>query len=161
MAEKQIGVVALVLLSVACARAPRAPVDLGGAAGAVGVGSIVVRVAGLESIEGAVAFALFDEESGFENGESPVRRGIVTVTAPDCAWEVEAPWGDYALKVYHDVNGNGRLDFNKVGIPREPYGFSNDARGRFGPPSFQAARFTLRDSRLVIDVEVRRGGSVN
>lgn len=46
---------------------------------------------------------------------------------------------DYALSVFQDENGNGKLDTNPVGTPIESYGFSNDAAGSFGPLSFQQA----------------------
>jgi len=48
--------------------------------------------------------------------------------------------GQYAIKVFHDENANGELDINFLGIPKESYGFSNHARGRFGPPPFAEAR---------------------
>lgn len=51
--------------------------------------------------------------------------------------------GTYAIKAFHDINGNGALDTNLIGIPTEPYGFSNGQAGRFGPPSFEAASFEL------------------
>lgn len=51
--------------------------------------------------------------------------------------------GIYAVKVFHDVNDNGLLDTNWIGIPKEPYGFSNDAMGTFGPPSFVQASFKV------------------
>jgi uncharacterized protein (DUF2141 family) len=51
--------------------------------------------------------------------------------------------GDYAVAVYHDANGNGRLDRNRMGMPVEMSGFSNDAQGFMGPPSFDAARLAL------------------
>ena len=54
------------------------------------------------------------------------------------------PNGTYAIKVFHDVNDNGVLDTNWLGIPTEPYGFSKDAMGTFGPPSFQQASFTVK-----------------
>jgi uncharacterized protein (DUF2141 family) len=53
------------------------------------------------------------------------------------------PNGTFGVKLFHDVNGNGRLDANAMGIPREPYGFSNNARGRFGPAKFEDASFTI------------------
>jgi uncharacterized protein (DUF2141 family) len=47
------------------------------------------------------------------------------------------------LIAYHDQNGNGEIDMRILGMPKEPVGVSNDARGRFGPPKFDAAKFTL------------------
>jgi uncharacterized protein (DUF2141 family) len=50
--------------------------------------------------------------------------------------------GRYAISLFHDENGNGRLD-KRMLLPREGYGFSRDAPVRFGPPSFAAAAFTV------------------
>ena len=46
--------------------------------------------------------------------------------------------------VFHDKNNDGRLNTWPIGMPSEPYGFSNNARGRFGPASWQAASFEVR-----------------
>lgn len=53
------------------------------------------------------------------------------------------PNGTYGVKLFHDVNGNNQLDTNAMGIPREPYAFSNNAKGRFGPAKFEDAAFTI------------------
>ena len=63
--------------------------------------------------------------------------------------------GTYAIKAYHDRNGNGRLDTGAFGAPVEPYGFSNDARGTFGPPPFTAATFTLPAAGTTVRFSVR------
>jgi len=49
--------------------------------------------------------------------------------------------GTYALAVTHDENMNGKIDTNWLGVPKEGYGFSNDAKAMLGPPSFSAASF--------------------
>ncbi|MEE8614633.1 MAG: DUF2141 domain-containing protein, partial [Roseateles sp.] len=62
--------------------------------------------------------------------------GQVTVVLKDL------PEGPLALSVFQDANGNGRLDMNAMGMPVEPFGFSNDAVGNFGPPRFEQAVLT-------------------
>ena len=57
--------------------------------------------------------------------------------------------GRYAVAMYHDVDGDESLDTNMLGIPREPYGFSNNAVGRFGPPSFDDAAVVVPDEGQV------------
>ena len=52
--------------------------------------------------------------------------------------------GIYAVSIYHDENDNGKLDANFMGIPSEPYAFSNNAKGMFGPPSFEDCRFEVK-----------------
>lgn len=56
----------------------------------------------------------------------------------------------YAIAVYHDVNSNSKLDKNFFGIPKEGYGFSNNARGTFGPPSFDDAAILLDSENKLI-----------
>ena len=56
--------------------------------------------------------------------------------------------GIYAISFYHDENGNGAFDKGFLGIPMEPYGFSNDARGLMGPPSFLSSAFRYEGGLL-------------
>jgi len=51
--------------------------------------------------------------------------------------------GTYAVAVTYDVNGNEQMDRGALGLPAEPYGFSNNARGLLGPPSFAKSAFRL------------------
>lgn len=59
--------------------------------------------------------------------------GRITVVLKDL------PDGPLALSLFQDANGNHRLDMNAMGMPVEPFGFSNDAAGQFGPPRFEQA----------------------
>jgi len=89
---------------------------------------------------GSIAVAVYRDAASFGRSEHPVavrtvpRTGPVTsVTIPDL------PVGRYAIAAFHDTDGNGDLTLWPIGVPKEAYGFSNDARGRFGPPRFEAA----------------------
>ena len=53
--------------------------------------------------------------------------------------------GSYGFSFFHDVNNNGKLDKNFLGIPKEPYGFSNDMAGKFGPPDFDKIAFEITE----------------
>lgn len=79
----------------------------------------------------------YDSEKGCILREAPANGASVRVRFTGLA-----P-GTYGLKVFHDVNSNGKLDTSWMGIPNEPYGFGNDARGRFGPPPFQEAAVAI------------------
>lgn len=63
--------------------------------------------------------------------------------------------GKYAIKAFLDLNNNQKLDKNLVGMPKEPYGFSNDATGHFGPPKIEDTLFDIRDTgkKLVIHLD--------
>lgn len=93
---------------------------------------------------GRIAVAVYRDADAFRRSENPVasrmvaRTGAVTTVVFD-----DLPPGRYAVGAYHDTDGNGALTLWPIGLPREAYGFSRDARGRFGPPSFDAAAFDL------------------
>ena len=57
--------------------------------------------------------------------------------------ELLLPAGEYALSVFQDVNDNGKLERNFIGIPKEPAGLSNNLRPKFGPPKYKDALFTV------------------
>jgi uncharacterized protein (DUF2141 family) len=58
--------------------------------------------------------------------------------------------GKYAFKYFHDENKNKKLDTNLIGIPKEGYGFSNNAKGKFGPPSFSQTIFKVNQDSVII-----------
>ncbi|TBM99391.1 DUF2141 domain-containing protein [Hyunsoonleella flava] len=64
------------------------------------------------------------------------------------------PKGEYAVMAYHEVNNNGKLDTNFLGIPSEPFAFSNNAKGFMGAPKFEKAKFIV-DANTVIDLEIK------
>ena len=70
-----------------------------------------------------------------------------------CDFE-DIPPGTYALAVIHDENSNGKLDTNWLGIPTEGYGFSNDARGLLGPPTFLAASFSYNGRSVELPISL-------
>lgn len=92
---------------------------------------------------GAVMVALYDAEAAYAGG-APVRRAIVDVaTGQRVAAFADLPAGDYAVKAFHDVDGDGEMDTNPFGMPTEPYAFSNNARGNMGPAGWDRAHFAV------------------
>ena len=105
---------------------------------------LTLEVDGLDAsrLEGSSLFVAVYTEAGQWMAKPVVGRrfiidakagGRMTVTLN------ELPEGALAISAFHDTNGNGKLDRNAIGIPTEPYGFSNNATGQFGPPRFEQA----------------------
>ena len=115
-----------------------------------------IEIKGFEEIRGKLSIGLFNDPVGFpKNREN--RWGVnidITDTLIVCNIDSLHP-GEYALAIYHDENGNGKLDSNFFGMPTEDYVFSNYAKGTFGPPSFEDAKFKLTDS-LDIHLELNK-----
>jgi uncharacterized protein (DUF2141 family) len=122
-----------------------------------GSNSIKVVVAGLHSNVGEVDCALFGSAEGFpgdygkaiKTTKSKIENGQGV-----CTFSGVAP-GDYAVSVFHDENGNGKLDTNFLGMPKEGVGASNDASGHFGPPRFDDARFSYKGGLQALTIHVR------
>ena len=122
---------------------------------AAGHGVLTVIVSGLSSDRGTVKIALSNSHENYYHYPSPYRGASAPILGGIAIWTFEdLPYGEYAVKVFHDENGNDRLDTNLLGIPREDYGFSNNARGIFGIPSYAKARFVLGESSLQITIRV-------
>lgn len=117
-------------------------------------GTLTVEIVGLDSDDGTVQIALNDE-TNYE-GEGNVRAASLPIDDGTAHWTVpDVSPGTYVVRLYHDANGNGELDTNMFGVPQEAFGFSNDARGRFGPPDFDEAAFTLPSDALSITVTAK------
>ena len=63
--------------------------------------------------------------------------------------ELLLPAGEYALSIFQDVNDDGKLARNFIGLPKEPAGLSNNLRPRFGPPKYKDAKFEVTVGTVV------------
>jgi uncharacterized protein (DUF2141 family) len=93
---------------------------------------------------GQVMVALYDSAAAFDGGSSsPVAATAISASGPVVATFGNLPAGDYAVKAFHDVNGDGQMNTNPFGIPTEPYAFSNNAVGNMGPARWDRAHFAV------------------
>ncbi|RZL88403.1 MAG: DUF2141 domain-containing protein [Variovorax sp.] len=120
---------------------------------AAGAADLRVTVSEGPATAATLYVALFDTAEGFAADKSvaaqitPLRNGTAQLAF------FGLPAGRYVLKLFADENGNAKLDTNMMGLPTERYGFSNDARGNFGPPSFDAAAIRV-DSDITTAVRL-------
>lgn len=118
-------------------------------------GDLTVTVKGVKDANGAVLGAVYDEASFMQ---LPKAKAVARIKAAPGAMVLTfhgLPAGRYAVATFHDANGNGKLDWNNLGVPIEGYGFSNDAQGSGGPPKFGQAAFSFDGAgkALAIDLD--------
>ena len=105
-------------------------------------GNLIIELNNLAP-QGAVMLQLFNSEPGYANGDA-VHVGRVAVIGDTATIRFDGLTpGQYAFRLFHDLNGDGRMNTNPFGIPTEPFAFSNNARGSFGPARWADAAFTL------------------
>jgi uncharacterized protein (DUF2141 family) len=120
----------------------------------VETGTLLVMVQGFKSTVGQLMVALYNSDSEFLD-KDPYKGSITVISANQELIKFEnVPYGDYAIVALHDMNKDGKLDKNILGIPTEGYGFSNNAMDKFGPPSWIQASFVFaeKDEAKVIDL---------
>jgi len=118
-------------------------------------GSVTIEINGLTSDKGEVLVALYNNKEHFPdkgdkavaNGKAVIIKGKATLTFKGL------PYGKYAAAILHDENLNHQMDFNAVGIPMEGYGFSNNAKGLIGAPSFNKAAFGIDSANRKISIK--------
>ena len=68
---------------------------------------------------------------------------------------IDLPNGDWAVAITQDTNNNDKLDKNMMGIPTEPFAFSNNVRPRFAPPEFDDCKFTVSGPGKVVSIVLK------
>lgn len=115
-----------------------------------------VRVENIEKAQGRIHVGIYRPSDNFPKKKTAFAGKETPVTGKgsmDIEVEGLAP-GRYALAVFHDLNGNGKLDTNLLGIPTEPYAFSNGATAKWSSPGFEEAAFDLPQSGKTITVSL-------
>ena len=101
---------------------------------------------------GTLMLAIYNNAEAFEvsvikekRSEVGVFKGLELYLEPKDSMRlsIEIPDGEYAIAFFIDANGNKKLDKNFLGIPKEQYGFSNNAMGTLSAPSFEQAKFKV------------------
>jgi len=120
-----------------------------------GSGNLIINITGFATSDGEARVALVNSKENYNN-DNNFRQKIVPVKDKKAQFFVkDIEFGEYAVKVIHDENSNGKLDTAMFGIPLEAYGFSNDARGKFGSPDYSEAAFKFNASGQEIFIKVK------
>ncbi|MCU0444105.1 MAG: DUF2141 domain-containing protein [Microscillaceae bacterium] len=119
-------------------------------------GKIIITINNCKSNKGKIYIALYNSKDNFMKVSKAVAKEILTIKDQKASVEfANLPYGTYAFTYFHDENGNTKMDSNFLGIPTEGYGFSNNATGTFGPPSFSASSFALNSAVYNASVKVK------
>ncbi len=114
-------------------------------------GTLKLTITGIENRNGTVEIGVFDNKNSFpDEGKEfkgvsvkPQKKGSLVAVIKNI------PAGFYGIAVWHDENGNKKMDKNLFGIPKEKYGFSKNIYGRFGPPDFDKIAVKVPPEQVV------------
>ena len=112
----------------------------------------------IKTAKGQIYVAVYDNSGNYMNTNKARSKRILPVSAKGtitCSFP-ELGSGTYAVSCFHDVNGNGQMDTNFLGIPSEPYGASNNARPKFRAPNWEETRFELKNNSGVLSIRLEK-----
>ena len=98
---------------------------------------------------GDVSTGIFIEKNFLKIGKQTYSKAAaINATTMEIVFD-DIPAGDYAFVAFQDIDHNNQLKTNFIGYPKEPVGFSNNAKIRFGPPSFSDAKVSVGTGKIV------------
>lgn len=116
--------------------------------------SITINFIGIKSDKGKMYVALYKGKDNFL--KKPFKKMIAPINGlKSVAVFNDIPKGFYAVSCYQDENNNGKMDTNFIGMPKEPIGTSNDAKGFMGPPKYKDAKFEA-DKDITLKITVKK-----
>jgi uncharacterized protein (DUF2141 family) len=119
-------------------------------------GNLIVNISGFPTSDGFAMVKLNNSEESYKAGEDAAL-ALTKIRVVDQQAQVvftNLPYGWYGISIYQDENNNGTMDKNAMGIPKEAYGFSNNARGFFGKPDYEDVKFELNSPEKQIAIKL-------
>lgn len=117
--------------------------------------TLTIDISNIKNNKGLVVITLHDGEDGFPAKREPIEKQFIEANEEGLVVSFAnlAP-GSYAIALFHDENGNRKMDQNFLGIPKEGLGTSNNAKGSFGPPSFKDSAVQIEDADVNIEISI-------
>ena len=119
-------------------------------------GNLKIVVTNIKSKTGQVGFLLFKSADAFPGKtEKALAKGFVKSIGNTAEFTfTNIAMGTYAVYVFHDEDNNKKLNTNFIGMPKEGVGVSNNAKGKFGPPKYEEAKFEFNKSGQSITISL-------
>lgn len=121
-----------------------------------GAATLTVNFTGIADQEGSVMGVLVDSEAAYNDKAAPVRMIMVKADKAEIATQLAGlKPGRYAIKSFHDIDGDGEMGTNPYGMPTEPFAFSNNAVGNMGPAKWADASFEVKAGANSHSIEIK------
>ena len=111
---------------------------------------LTIKISNIEKIKGEIKVGIFNTDTHFlkegyalKNYSVKVENNTAILTITDL------PKGEYAVTMYHDQNSDNECNRNFIGIPKEPYAFSNNIKPKMAAPKYNDCKFTLSENKIL------------
>jgi len=110
--------------------------------------TIEISMSGFDNNDGKAMIALYNSEENYL--EKRLLGKAATIENQEArATFSDVPDGVYAISVVHDEDNNGKLNMVMGFYPSEETGASNNAPANFGPPTWEDAKFEVKNGEHI------------
>jgi len=116
---------------------------------------LVIKINNITSIQGDIHIGIYDEPELFLSLTEQYIFKLIKVESEMMVLTLDSiPKGYYAISIMHDLNSNGKMDNNFFGIPKEPYGFSQNIKPLFRAPQFEDSQFYFDGEFFEVEINL-------
>ena len=115
--------------------------------------SLTVTVSNIKTQKGTIMIGLYKDENTFLDKVFKAQKTDANSTSVTVTFK-NIPAGEYGISLFHDKDENGELNTNFIGIPSEPYAFSNNAKGMFGPAKWEDVKFSITEKETIQNIKL-------
>lgn len=117
---------------------------------------LTITITHTKSQGGMVRVLIFQGAEGFpDQPEKAFKQISVQMDEGKAVYNLEhLEEGTYAISAFLDHDRDGKMRIGTFGIPKDPYGFSNNVRGLFGPPDYKKAAFEVKEGNNEVYIQL-------
>ena len=114
-----------------------------------GDADLTVNFQSVRNTGGQLYYSLYNTEDSYNKEQNEALSGqIAAQEGTDTLVLHHLKPGFYALTAFHDENGNGKLDTNFLGQPKEQFGISNITRTLWSKPKWDEVKFEVKAGEM-------------
>jgi uncharacterized protein (DUF2141 family) len=115
----------------------------------------IIKINNIVDVKGEIHIGIYDDPAVFMGLSDQFIYKRVKVDSSIMLITIDSiPAGRYALSLFQDLNGNAEMDKNFFGIPKEPYGFSENYRPLFRAPEFEETDIVYNGLYLLVEIHL-------
>ena len=111
---------------------------------------LTIKITNIEKVKGEIKIGIFNSGTNFLKEGAAIKNYSVKVENNTALLTIkDLPKGEYAITMYHDQNSDNECNRNFIGIPKEPYGFSNNVKPKMSAPKYDECKFTFEENKTL------------
>ncbi len=121
------------------------------------MGKLIIKINNVSKDRGVIWIGLYDSADTYLIKEKSILKKIDVSQKGYHEMVIDSlPYGIYAMALFHDINANGEMDRNLLGIPSEPYAFSKKPKSKWRLPKFDEVKFNFSQDVQEIDTKLKK-----